>query len=269
MVFPAESFDPASTLRAIDIERSTHTQATPSILQALVEHPSLPAMDTRALENVSLSATSITPAHVAQCRAGPKATKIATRFGMSEGASTINMWNSNNTIRSEDDSLSVGYVVLDVRLRVCAPGSMVPLPRGKERELHVGGTQVIERYLGGDDQKGFYANDLGSWLVSDDRAVMGMDGQTRILGRYKDLIIRGGTNFSPAATEAVFDEIIGISVSHVTSLVASPLMAGSLKWLVGTIRLWAKSLLQSFGRQVIGGSRLQSLRPAFIDKLGL
>ncbi|KAG7007262.1 hypothetical protein G7Y79_00010g027630 [Physcia stellaris] len=94
--------------------------------------------------------------------------------------------------------VAVGYVAPGARVRVCAPGNKAPLPRGTAGELHQGGAQVIEQYLDR-AREAFYTDCFGSWLITGDRAVMDPDGKIWILGRYKDVIIRGGLNLSPAS----------------------------------------------------------------------
>jgi acyl-CoA synthetase (AMP-forming)/AMP-acid ligase II len=87
-------------------------------------------------------------------------------------------------------------------------------------ELHIGGLVVIGEYL--DDRRDndeedamrsqFYTDDHGRWLATGDQVTMDEDGVVRVLGRYKDIIIRGGENISPAQLEAHLAEV-GITVS--------------------------------------------------------
>ena len=91
-------------------------------------------------------------------------------------------------------------------------------------ELHIGGTSVISRYLGrgrGDEgenlqlQSAFYDDKPTGrrWLVTGDQALIDDDGVVHILGRYKDLIIRGGENIAPVKIELCMSELPGLAVS--------------------------------------------------------
>lgn len=111
--------------------------------------------------------------------------------------------------------ITVGTLVDSARLRICAPDTRAPLPRGEAGELHFGGPHLIQGYLGGFSANSFYEDDHGSWFVSGDQGIMSEDGTITISGRYKDLIIRGGENIAPAAIEAVLDARLKISAQVV------------------------------------------------------
>lgn len=213
-VLPAESFEPTSTLRAIGMEKCTHMQMSPNWMYKLLDHPSLCTTNLRSMQSVCLSGTSIAAAHIAQCKTGLKLNAVTNRFGMTEGSPTISMRYRTTSVSCEDDTVAVGYVAPGARIRVCAPGSKVPLPRGIAGELHQGGAQVIEHYLDG-TREAFYTDCYGSWIMTGDQAVMASDGKLWILGRYKDVIIRGGLNLSPAVIKTVLDGFPGVNVSLV------------------------------------------------------
>jgi acyl-CoA synthetase (AMP-forming)/AMP-acid ligase II len=76
----------------------------------------------------------------------------------------------------------------------------------------MGGTSVISGYLDGTDPESFYIDEYGSWLKTGDQANMDDHGVVQILGRYKDLIIRGAENISPAKIEECLGQIPGLMV---------------------------------------------------------
>jgi acyl-CoA synthetase (AMP-forming)/AMP-acid ligase II len=80
------------------------------------------------------------------------------------------------------------------------------VPRGTPGELHCGGLPIIKEYWLGAEKRGheaFYDDEEGRWIRTGDRAVMDGNGEVRIVGRYKDMIIRGGENISPSAIESI------------------------------------------------------------------
>jgi acyl-CoA synthetase (AMP-forming)/AMP-acid ligase II len=97
------------------------------------------------------------------------------------------------------------------------------LPRGERGELHIGGNQVIKAYLlsdgqGEDPQSAFYDDEEGHWLKSGDQAVMAENGEVTVVGRYKDLIFRGGENISPSSIE----QLLARDFSLTAEVVAAP-----------------------------------------------
>lgn len=78
--------------------------------------------------------------------------------------------------------------------------------------MHCGGNSLIQGYVGYNTHEAFYRDDYGCWFVSGDQASMGDDGSIFIHGRYKDIIIRGGENISPATIEACLDSQAGVKV---------------------------------------------------------
>jgi len=107
----------------------------------------------------------------------------------------------------------VGKVLPGARIRICPPSSREVLRRNVPGELHIGGTSVISGYLGGADAEAFYEDACGTWLKTGDQAIIDENGVVHILGRYKDLIIRGGENVSPAKIEKCLEHIPGLFVS--------------------------------------------------------
>lgn len=86
------------------------------------------------------------------------------------------------------------------------------LERGETGELHMGGAQVIRGYLAG--AKGdFYEDEKGPWLATGDQAKMLPNGQVCVIGRFKDLIIRGGENIASSRIEAVANAPSDVTVS--------------------------------------------------------
>lgn len=98
-------------------------------------------------------------------------------------------------------------------MRVCLPESREVVNRNVPGELHIGGTSVISGYLDGADQEAFYTDEYGSWLRTGDQATIDENGAVQILGRYKDLIIRGGENIAPVKIEECLGQAPGLYVS--------------------------------------------------------
>ncbi|KAL8735417.1 MAG: hypothetical protein Q9166_000963 [cf. Caloplaca sp. 2 TL-2023] len=219
VVYPSKSFDARATLSAIESAECTHMLAVPSMIQALVSHPSLPTTNLQSLQSVDLGGTIILPEIVEACMDKLGAQYSSVGYGMTEGSymcsSALDKMSFNR--HNIPKILPCGTAMPGGRLRVCRPGSREVLKRGEIGELHMGGPQVTRGYL---DRKSedFYQEDGVNWLVTGDQAQIDDKDLVYILGRYKDLIIRGGENMSPGSIEQCLDSTVGIRDSQVVGI---------------------------------------------------
>ena len=137
---------------------------------------------------------------------------------MSEGGQAIN-WSLGDEVREDQQILGVGRVMPGVRIRVCDPHTRSVLKLGELGELHIGGTTVINGYLGGRDRDKFYVDAAGQWFTTGDQAKMDVDGTVYVTERYKDIIIRGGKNISPAVIEACLQTVPDVIVCTISNLI--------------------------------------------------
>ncbi|RGP62441.1 hypothetical protein FSPOR_9288 [Fusarium sporotrichioides] len=209
VVFPSPTFHASETVKALEIERATHTACVPTILAALVEVlESRNTIFRSNLQDTCLSGAFVTPEHIRRVFTTLKSKGVSTGFGMTEGSP---VWTPSKA-KSEDliiGDLSVsGSVSPGARVRICAPDSRTPLPVGQIGEIHETGPGTITSYLDKEEAVDqFYEDEQGrTWFITGDQGVMYADGRVRVTGRYKDMIIRGGENISPAAIEAVISQ---------------------------------------------------------------
>ncbi|KAL8643052.1 MAG: hypothetical protein Q9226_008438, partial [Calogaya cf. arnoldii] len=219
VVYPSRTFDAKSSLSAIESALCTHMPAVPSMIQALVTHPSLSHMNLGSLQSIDLAGTMILPEIIEACMDKLKAPYSSVVYGMTEGSAVCGS-DTNHIPYARHcipKSIPCGTATPGARLRVCRPGSKDMLRRSEIGELHMGGLQVTKGYLdrASDD---FYQEDGINWLATGDQAQMDDGGLVYILGRYKDLIIRGGENISPASIERCLDSINGIKDSQVIGI---------------------------------------------------
>ena len=218
VVYPSKVFDAQHTLDAIESERCSHMAAVPAMIHALKDHPSFPHRELKSLISIDLGGALVHPELLSTCK-DPNAfgaLYASASFGMTE-TSTATAWNDTDHPLVVGGFASVGKPIAGSKARICEPGSRTPLKRGDLGELHVGGFQVINGYLG-IESEAFYKEQSGreNWIITGDQAIMDTTGAISIVGRYKDLIIRGGMNISPAVVEAVLSKATGIIVSEVT-----------------------------------------------------
>jgi len=206
VVHPAAAFSAQSSIEAIKLERCSDIPAVPAMVHAMIAHDSLKGVDTKCVKYVILSATTILPETMWSAMKGLGAERVSDMHGMTEtGPCAMHPYGQlTSTIPGRVTS---GVVPPEAKLRVCVPDSNGEvIPRGVAGELHAGGYAVIkEHWLGATKRStdAFYDDHEGHWMRTGDQAVMDENGEIKIVGRYKDMIIRGGENISPSAIESL------------------------------------------------------------------
>ena len=124
-----------------------------------------------------------------------------------------------STLSARDDPLerrvtTVGRVLPHLEICINDPATRAALPRGQAGELCTRGYSVMRGYWD-DEAATSAAIDAGGWMHSGDLAVMDADGYVHIVGRLKDMIIRGGENISPREIEAVLHQHPAVSEAQV------------------------------------------------------
>jgi len=146
---------------------------------------------------------------------------VVTRLHMSEVAIGYGMTETSpiSTLSARDDSLerrvgTVGRVLGHVEISIRAPGTTAVLPRGEAGEFCTRGYSVMRGYWR-DDAATSRSIDEAGWMHSGDLAVMDDAGYVKIVGRLKDMIIRGGENIYPAEIEAALHGHAAVSEAQV------------------------------------------------------
>lgn len=216
VVYPSPTFSADTMLSALQLEQCTHTFLVPTTLRALLDVlPEEKKSLKINLRDVCVAGSPVSKENILQTVRQLGSSGVSTGFGMTEGSPIWTARVEDPELLIANDSTISGSAAPGARIKICAPGSVTPVEYGIEGEIHQSGPGVIRAYLGSsDDQKGFYRDDRGrTWFVTGDQAVMRSDGKVVVTGRYKDMIIRGGENISPASIEAVLNRLPGIEVS--------------------------------------------------------
>ncbi|KAL8769576.1 MAG: hypothetical protein Q9209_004508 [Squamulea sp. 1 TL-2023] len=265
VVYPSRIFDARASFAAIERAECTHMPAVPSMIQALINHSSLSTAKLDSLYSIDLAGTLILPEIIAACMDKLEAPNSSTVYGMTEGSflCASDMQELPYTRHNIPGIVPCGTAMPGGRVRVCKLGSREILKRGEIGELHIGGLQVTKGYL---DRKSddFYQEDGINWLVTGDQAQIDEKGLVYVLGRYKDLIIRGGENISPASIERCLGAILGISDAQVIGIPDE--IAGEVP--VAVVRKTAEIQLSNYQIQhTISGDLGKMYSPQYILEL--
>lgn len=218
VVYPAPTFNPRQMAKALAFHACTHTCLVPTALHSLIDHAERDDLRFPALKDVCLAGASITPQHLRHVVGKLGSRGVSTGFGMTEGSPIwVAATSDPETLIAGDDTIS-GSASPGASIKICESDATLPLPRGQPGEIHESGPGVIAAYLGdGIGTENFYVDGGRSWFKTGDRAVMHLDGRVSVVGRYKDMIIRGGENIAPAAIEAILNQFSGVEAQVVAT----------------------------------------------------
>ena len=262
VILPSEAFEAQATLECFDLFKATHMSLVPTTAQAILAHPYFPQADLSTLISVDVSGAGVLPSVIESCCTGLKVPSY-TSYGMTESPGTL-IWPEGAGSVVRDGEVLSGKTVRGTKVKVCDPGTRTLVPRGAVGELHNGGVQVIDGYADPNVSSDvFYVDEEGTqWIVTGDQAVMEEDGSVRISGRYKDMIIRGGENISPASIEDYLRKMDGVLSAEVVGVPDE--MAGEVPIAIVTTKE---------GQSVIANDLKQAtshdLGPAFAPKIVL
>lgn len=198
MVIPAPGFDAATTLRAVQDERCTVLYGVPTMFIAMQSLPDVHAHDLSALRG-GIMAGSICPVEVMRrCIDDMGMSEVSIAYGMTETSPV------SCQTRDDDDlerrTATIGRVHPHLEIKVVDPVSGLTVERGRPGELCTRGYSVMLGYWE-DPAKTAEAIDADGWMHTGDLAEMREDGYCTIVGRIKDMVIRGGENIYPREIE--------------------------------------------------------------------
>ncbi len=201
MVIPAQGFDPEVTLKAVVDEQCTGVYGVPTMfiaMQGLLGSAELPLGDLSSLRT-GVMAGSVCPIEVMKrCIDDMHMAEVAIAYGMTETSPV------SCQTRADDDldrrTATIGRVHPHVEVKVVDPETGADVERGEPGELCTRGYSVMLGYWE-EPEKTAEAIDADGWMHTGDLAVMRDDGYCVIVGRIKDMVIRGGENIYPREIE--------------------------------------------------------------------
>ncbi|OHX10103.1 AMP-binding protein [Chromobacterium amazonense] len=197
MVFPAEGFDAEAVLEAVQQERCTALHGVPTMFISLLDHPRFGEFDLSSLRTGIMAGSPCPVEVMRRVIERMDMAEVTICYGMTE-TSPVSLQSATDTPLAQRVS-TVGFVHPHVEVKIVdAEGRIVP--RGVSGELCVRGYSVMLGYWG-DEEMTRAAIDGAGWMHSGDLAAMNEDGSVNIVGRVKDMVIRGGENVYPREIE--------------------------------------------------------------------
>ncbi|MFM2120263.1 MAG: hypothetical protein RL722_1731 [Pseudomonadota bacterium] len=197
MVYPAEAFEPLAVLQVLQDERCTALYGVPTMFIAELDHPRFAEFDLKSLRTGIMAGSPCPVEVMKRVQAQMHMTEVTIAYGMTETSPV-------STQSSVDDPLerrvsTVGRVQPHLEVRIVdAEGRTVPT--GTAGELCTRGYSVMKGYWN-DAARTAEAVDAEGWMHTGDLATMDAEGYVNIVGRLKDMVIRGGENVYPREIE--------------------------------------------------------------------
>ena len=204
-------FEPGLHLELIEAYRATHTLAVPTMLMAMLDHPSCGSRDLSSLQ-VVMSGATVVPAALVNRTTEAFGCDLIISFGQTELHGIISETEVTDSV--EDQENTIGRPIPQVEVAILDPATGVTLPIGQQGEICARGYQTMSGYFELPEQTAATI-DFDGWLHTGDLGSMDARGYLRITGRLKDMIIRGGLNIAPREVEDVLfahPEVAEVSV---------------------------------------------------------
>ncbi len=197
MVYPSEGFDPLATLETIEAERCTAVYGVPTMFIAQMDHPDFAKFDLSSLRTGMMAGSPCPIEVMKRAFSSMHLSEVVIGYGMTETSPASFASATDDPI--ERRVSTVGRILPHVEAKVVdAEGRIVP--RGTAGELLTRGYLVMLGYWN-DPEKTREAIDAAGWMHTGDLATIDAEGYCNIVGRIKDMVIRGGENIYPREVE--------------------------------------------------------------------
>lgn len=228
IVVPAEAFDALAALEAVQVERCTALYGVPTMFIAELDHPRFAEFDLGSLRTGIMAGSPCPVEVMKQVQSRMHMREVTICYGMTETSPV-------STQSAVDDPLdkrvaTVGRVHPHVEVKIVDPATGLTVPRGKPGELCTRGYSVMLGYW---ENEGATreAIDAAGWMHTGDLATMDGEGYVNIVGRIKDMIIRGGENVYPREIEEFLHTHPGVLEAQVIGVPSAKYGEEVMAWL--------------------------------------
>jgi fatty-acyl-CoA synthase len=198
IVYPAEVFDPGATLRACADERCTSLYGVPTMFIAELGHPDFSQHDLASLRTGIMAGSPCPIEVMRKVNSEMGVEQISIAFGQTETSPVTAFVRVDDTLEHRCET--VGQAMPHTEIKIVDPGTGQTVPRGEPGEFCARGYLVMRGYWE-DPERTDESIDASRWMHSGDLATLDADGYVRIVGRIKDMVIRGGENIYPREIE--------------------------------------------------------------------
>jgi len=198
IIYAGESFDPKSVLNAIETEKATALYGVPTMFIALLEEKTFSTTDFSSLRTGIMAGSNCPMEVMSKVQSLMNMKDVQIAYGMTETSPVSTQTRIGTPIEKQVGS--VGQIHPHLEIKIINPHSQKVLPINQTGELCTRGYSVMLGYWN-EKEKTNQAIDEARWMHTGDLAIMDDEGYVNIVGRIKDMIIRGGENIYPREIE--------------------------------------------------------------------
>ena len=198
IVYPNDGFDPLTVLQTVQYEKCTGLHGVPTMFIAELDHPRFAEFDLSTLRTGIMAGSPCPTEVMKRVVEQMNLREITIAYGMTE-TSPVSCQSSTDTPLEKRVS-TVGQVQPHLEIKIVDPDTGSVVPVGQRGEFCTKGYSVMHGYWG-DEAKTREAIDADGWMHTGDLATMDAEGYVNIVGRTKDMVIRGGENIYPREIE--------------------------------------------------------------------
>ena len=202
LVYPSEGFDPVASLEAVTKYRATALYGVPTMFIAYLEEYSKrkDKYDLSQLRTGFISGSGCPEALMQRIHTELGITELSSGYGMTELSPVVTVLDRNDPLSKK--ALTVGRAMPHTELKIVDPETMETLPWGETGEICSRGYSVMKGYF--NDEAKSKESMINGWMMTGDLGHFDEDGYLKLIGRAKDMIIRGGENIYPREIEEYF-----------------------------------------------------------------
>ena len=198
IVYPNDGFDALTVLETVQAERCTGLHGVPTMFIAELDHPRFAEFDLSTLRTGIMAGSPCPTEVMKRVVEQMNLREITIAYGMTE-TSPVSCQSATSTPLDKRVS-TVGQVQPHLEVKIVDPETGAVVPIGQRGEFCTRGYSVMHGYWG-DETKTREAIDADGWMHTGDLATMDAEGYVNIVGRIKDMVIRGGENIYPREIE--------------------------------------------------------------------
>ncbi|MEO1627423.1 MAG: AMP-binding protein, partial [Bacteroidota bacterium] len=198
MIYPSEGFDPLAVLQAVEREKATAIYGVPTMFIAQLAHPDFEQYDLQSLRTGIMAGSPCPIEVMKKVQTVMNMSEVQIAYGMTETSPVSTQTRMGTPL--EKQVSTVGQVHPHIEIKIIDPGTGLVVPLGEPGELCTRGYSVMLGYWN-DRERTEEAIDAARWMHTGDIATMDEEGFVNVVGRIKDMIIRGGENIYPREIE--------------------------------------------------------------------
>ncbi|KZX15630.1 long-chain-fatty-acid--CoA ligase [Methanobrevibacter cuticularis] len=210
-----EEFDPLLAISAVQKERCTAIHGVPTMFISELSHPMFDMFDVSSLRTGIMAGSTCPIETMKEVMEKMNMKEITSVYGLTESSPGMTQTSADDTL--ERKANTVGRRYDDVEVRIVDPETNKPLKPGETGEICCRGYNVMKGYYKMPDKTKEVIDEEG-WLHSGDLATVDEDGYYTIVGRIKDMIIRGGENIYPREIEEFLFTIDGVKDAQIAGI---------------------------------------------------